>query len=113
VADRGNKRIQERPCRELQHAVDEHRSPLCHLDRPRRASVPVQHGSTSDPNPSTSIDTGEIHKMELGRPRPQPVPAGKLLNEFGTVEEIDSRNPDEVYVGEVDQLESRAQPALD
>lgn len=40
-------------------------------------------------------------------------PRGKLLNEFGTVEEIDSRNPDEVYVGEVDQLESRAQPALD
>lgn len=51
--------------------------------------------------------------MELGRPRPQPVPAGKLLNEFGTVEEIDSRNPDEVYMGEVNQLESRAQPALD
>jgi hypothetical protein len=35
------------------------------------------------------------------------------LKEFGTVEEIDSRNPDEIYVGEVDQLESRAQPALD
>jgi hypothetical protein len=105
VADRGNQRIQVG-----KHAVDEHRSPLCHLDQPRRASVPVQHGSTSDANPSTSIDNSEIHKLELGRPRPRPVPAGKLLNEFGTVEEIDSRNPDEVYVGEG---EGRAQPAVD
>lgn len=38
---------------------------------------------TSDPNPSTSMDNGEIHKMESGGPRPRPVPAGKLLKEFG------------------------------
>ena len=40
-------------------------------------------------------------------------PAGKLLKEFGAVQEIDSRNPDKAYVGEGDQLEGRAHAALD
>jgi hypothetical protein len=57
----------------------------------------------SNSNPPTDLDTaGEIYKMRLdgtmigkfGR-------AGKLLKEFGTVNAIDCRNENNLYVGEV------------
>ena len=57
----------------------------------------------SNSNPPTDIDTaGEIYKMRLdgtmigkfGR-------AGKLLKEFGTVNAIDCRSENTLYVGEV------------
>jgi DNA-binding beta-propeller fold protein YncE len=61
-----------------------------------------QYMYTSNSNPSTSMDNGEIYKMELdGRIIGKFGRAGKLLKEFGTVHEIDCPNPNEVYVGEL------------
>jgi hypothetical protein len=56
----------------------------------------------SNSNPSGTLDNGEIYQMELdgtivgkfGR-------AGTQANEFGMVNEIDCRNPTELYVGEL------------
>jgi hypothetical protein len=45
---------------------------------------PHQYLYTSNSNPSTSMENGEIYKME-----------------FGTVHEMDCRNPDQVFVGEL------------
>lgn len=56
---------------------------------------------TSNSNPSNSMDHGEIYKMELdGRIVGKFGKAGKLLKEFGTVHEMDCRNPNEVFVAE-------------
>ena len=63
---------------------------------------PHQYLYTSNSNPSTSMDNGEIYKMELdGRVLGKFGRAGKLLKEFGTVHQIDCRNPNEVFVGEL------------
>ena len=65
---------------------------------------PVLYVSNS--NPPNDIDiAGEIYKMKLdgtvigkfGR-------AGKMLKEFGTVNAIDCRNENTLYVGEVGNL---------
>jgi hypothetical protein len=61
-----------------------------------------QYLFSSNSNPPDSLDNGEIYKMELdgtvigrfGR-------AGKGPKEFGTVNEIDCRNPNTLYLGEV------------
>jgi hypothetical protein len=48
------------------------------------------------------MDNGEIYKMELdGKILGKFGSAGKQLKEFGSVHEIDCRNPSEVYVGEL------------
>jgi uncharacterized protein YbaA (DUF1428 family) len=48
------------------------------------------------------MDGGEIYKMELdGKILGKFGRAGKLMKEFGSVNEIDCRNPDELYVGEL------------
>lgn len=48
------------------------------------------------------MENGEIYKMELdGRILGKFGKAGKLLKEFGSVHEMDCRNPDELYVGEI------------
>jgi hypothetical protein len=61
-----------------------------------------QYLFTSNSNPSTSLDNGEIYKMELnGQIVGKFGRAGKLVNEFGTVHEIDCRNPNEIFVGEL------------
>ncbi len=61
-----------------------------------------QYLYSSNSNPSTSMDNGEIYKMELdGRVLGKFGRAGKLLKEFGTVHELDCRNPNEVFVGEL------------
>ena len=61
-----------------------------------------QYLYTSNSNPSTSMENGEIYKMELdGRILGKFGKAGKLLKEFGTVHQIDCRNPNEVFVGEL------------
>jgi DNA-binding beta-propeller fold protein YncE len=63
---------------------------------------PHQYLYTSNSNPSTSMDNGEIYKMELdGTVLGKFGHAGKLLKEFGTVHEIDCRNANEVFVGEL------------
>lgn len=61
-----------------------------------------QYLYSSNSNPPASMDNGEIYKMELdgtiigkfGKP-------GKLVKEFGTVHEIDCRNENQLYVGEI------------
>lgn len=48
------------------------------------------------------MDNGEIYKMELdGKILGKSGSAGKQLKEFGSAHEIDGRNPNEVYVGEL------------
>jgi hypothetical protein len=57
---------------------------------------------TSNSNPSTSMDNGEIYKMELdGRVIGKFGKAGKLIKELGTVHAIDCRNPNEIFAGEL------------
>jgi 6-bladed beta-propeller len=57
---------------------------------------------TSNSNPSTGMDNGEIYKMTLdGKVLGKFGSAGKLLKEFGTVHEMDCRSENELYVGEI------------
>jgi hypothetical protein len=57
---------------------------------------------TSNSNPSTGMDNGEIYKMTLdGKILGKFGTAGKLLKEFGTVHEMDCRGENELYVGEI------------
>jgi hypothetical protein len=61
-----------------------------------------QYLYSSNSNPPDSMDNGEIYKMELdGRILGKFGTAGKLAKEFGTVNEIDCRNPTVLYVGEL------------
>ena len=61
-----------------------------------------QHLYSSNSNPPDSMDGGEIYKMELdGKPLGKFGAAGKLVKEFGTVNAIDCRNPNALYVGEL------------
>ena len=65
------------------------------------AANPVMYVSNS--NPPTDLDTaGEIYKMKLdGSITGKFGKAGKLLKEFGTVNAIDCRTENVLYVGEV------------
>ena len=57
---------------------------------------------SSDSNPPDSMDNGVIYKMELdGKIAGQFGKAGKLLKEFGTVNQIDCRNPGSLIVAEL------------
>jgi NHL repeat len=63
---------------------------------------PHQYMYSSNSNPSTSRENGEIYKMELdGKILGKFGTAGTQLKEFGTVHEIDCRSENEVYVGEI------------
>jgi hypothetical protein len=74
-----------------------------------------QYLYSSNSNPPDSMDGGEIYKMELdGKVLGKFGSAGKLAKEFGTVNEIDCRNPNTLYIGEltnwrVQKLTLRAQ----
>jgi DNA-binding beta-propeller fold protein YncE len=58
------------------------------------------YGSNS--NATNSMDNGEIYKLELdGRILGRFGRAGKLMKEFGTVNQIDCRTPNELFVGEL------------
>ena len=51
---------------------------------------------------TADMDNGEIYKMELnGKILGKFGTAGKQLKEFGSVHEIDCRNQNEIYVGEL------------
>lgn len=65
---------------------------------------PVLYVSNS--NPPNNIDTaGEIYKLSLdGRVLGKFGHAGKLPGEFGTVNAIDCRNPNQLYIGEIGNL---------
>jgi len=63
---------------------------------------PRQFLYTSNSNPSTGMDNGEIYKMTLdGKILGKFGRAGKLLKEFGTVHQMDCRSENELYVGEI------------
>jgi len=61
-----------------------------------------QYLYSSNSNPPDSMDYGEIYKMELnGKILGKFGTAGKRVKEFGTVNEIDCRDPNVLYVGEL------------
>jgi len=103
VADGGNKRIQvfdNNGTFKTQFANVGNAQAICITSGPNQVLY------SSDSNPPNNIDTaGEIYKMRLdgtvigrfGR-------AGKMLKEFGTVNAIDCRNENVLYVGEVGNL---------
>jgi DNA-binding beta-propeller fold protein YncE len=63
---------------------------------------PHQYLYTSNSNGTADMDNGEIYKMELdGKILGKFGTAGKQLKEFGSIHEIDCRNPNEIYVGEI------------
>ncbi len=63
---------------------------------------PHQYLYSSNSNPPDSMDNGEIYRMELdGKILGRFGTAGKLTKQFGTVNEIDCRNPNVLYAGEL------------
>ena len=61
-----------------------------------------QYLYSSNSNPPDSMDNGEIYKMELdGKILGKFGSAGKLTKQFGTVNELDCRNPNVLYAGEL------------
>ena len=99
VADLGNKRIQ---------VFDNDGIPTGMIENvgsPRAICIsPGAHPYlySSDSNAPDSMEHGEIYKMELdGKVVGKFGHAGKQLKEFGTVNEIDCRNPNTLYVGEL------------
>jgi DNA-binding beta-propeller fold protein YncE len=99
VADRGNKRIQVfdtegTPKRQITGAG----APWAICISPG-AHPYLYSSSSNDPN---NLDDGAIYKMELdGKVLGKFGRAGHLAKEFGTVNQIDCRNPNELLVGEV------------
>jgi len=100
VADAGNKRIQ------VFDGDGNFKTQLVNAGSP--SAICISPGShqylyTSNSNPPEDIDTGgEIYKMELdGRVVGKFGKAGKLPKEFGTVNAIDCRRDNELYVGEI------------
>ena len=66
--------------------------------------TPGQHQYlySSNSNGTADMENGEIYRMELdGKILGKFGAAGKQLKEFGSVHEIDCRNPNEIYVGEL------------
>jgi len=100
VADAGNKRIQ------VFDGDGNFKSQIDNVGAP--SAVCITPGShqylySSNSNPPEDIDNGgEIYKLELdGRIVGKLGRAGKLPKEFGTVNAIDCRRDNELYVGEI------------
>ncbi len=99
VGDRGNRRIQ------VFDNDGNFKTQYTHVGAPWAVCItpgPHQYLYSSNSNGTGSMDNGEIYKMELdGKVLGKFGKAGKLLKEFGSVHEIDCRNPNELYVGEI------------
>jgi hypothetical protein len=99
VADRGNKRIQ------VFDNNGTYMTQFSNVGAPWAICIspgPHQYLFSSNSNDTGSMDEGEIYKMELdGKILGRFGRAGKLMKEFGTVNQIDCRNPNELYVGEL------------
>jgi DNA-binding beta-propeller fold protein YncE len=99
VADRGNQRIQ------VFDNNGDFKTQYSNAGAPWAICIspgPHQYLYSSNSNETNSMDHGEIYKMELdGRIVGKFGRAGKLMKEFGTVNEIDCRRPNELYVGEL------------
>ena len=98
-ADRGNKRIQ------VFDTDGNYKSSITEIGSPWAICIsPGAHPYlySSDSNEMNSMDNGAIYKMELdGKVLGKFGEAGKLMKQFGTVNEIDCRKANELYVGEV------------
>jgi hypothetical protein len=99
VADPGNKRVQ---------VFDNNgifKTQLSKIGAPWAICISPgahQYLYSSNSNDPGSMDNGEIYKMELdGRVLGKFGRAGKLIKEFGTVNAMDCRNPNLLYVGEL------------
>jgi len=99
VADHGNKRIQVFDTEgAVKHEITGAGTPWAICITPGAH----QFLYSSNSNETNTLDGGEIYKMELdGKVVGKFGRAGKLLKEFGTVNQIDCRNPNELVVGEV------------
>ncbi len=99
VGDRGNRRIQ------VFDNNGEFKKLYLHVGAPWAVCISPgahQYLFSSNSNGTEDMENGEIYKMELdGRILGKFGRAGKLLKEFGSVHEIDCRNPNELYVGEI------------
>jgi hypothetical protein len=97
VADLGNKRIQ------VFDNDGNFKSQIGDVGAPWAICISPgahQYLYSSNSNPPDSMDNGEIYKMELdGKVLGKFGTAGKLAKEFGTVNEIDCRNPNVLYAG--------------
>jgi NHL repeat len=100
VADGGNKRIQ------IFDGDGTYQSEITNVGTPSAVCMtpgPHQYLYSSNSNPPEDIDAnGEIYKLELdGSIVGKFGKAGKLPMEFGTVNAIDCRHGNELYVGEI------------
>ncbi|MBZ5612102.1 MAG: peptidyl-alpha-hydroxyglycine alpha-amidating lyase family protein [Acidobacteriia bacterium] len=99
AADRGNKRIQ------VFDNDGAFKSQITGVGSPWAICIsPGSHQFlySSNSNEQNSMDNGEIYKLELdGKVLGKFGRAGKLMKEFGTVNEIDCRRANELYVGEL------------
>ncbi len=102
VADSGNRRIQ------VFDADGNFKTAFLNVGTPAALCItsltpgPRQYLYSSNSNPPTDIDVdGEIYKLDLnGKLVGRFGKAGKLPKEFGTVNAIDCRSENELYVGE-------------
>jgi DNA-binding beta-propeller fold protein YncE len=99
VADRGNRRIQVFDNEGVfQRQIENVGAPLAICISPGAH----QYLYASNSNESNSMEGGEIYRLELdGTALGHFGAAGKLPKEFGTVNSIDCRNPNELIVGEI------------
>jgi len=100
VADSGNKRIQ------VFDRDGNFKTYILNVGSPSAICItPGEHQYlySSNSNPPEDVDAnGEIYKLELtGQIVGKFGRAGKVLKEFGTVNAIDCRNENELYVGEI------------
>jgi 6-bladed beta-propeller len=99
VADLGNKRIQ------VFDNEGNFKTQFADIGSPWAICISPgshQYLYSSNSNPPDSMDNGEIYKMDLdGKILGKFGTAGKLAKEFGTVNEIDCRNPNVLYAGEL------------
>ena len=99
VADLGNKRIQ------IFDNDGNFKSQIAGVGAPWAICISPgahQYLYSSNSNPPDSMDGGEIYRMELdGKIVGKFGAAGKMAKEFGTANEIDCRNPNTLYVGEL------------
>ena len=99
VADRGNKRIQ------VFDTDGAAKRQITGVGAPWAICIspgahPYLYSSSS--NDFNTLDDGAIYKIELdGKVLGKFGRAGHLVKEFGTVNQIDCRNPNELLVGEV------------
>jgi DNA-binding beta-propeller fold protein YncE len=99
IADSGNRRIQ------VFDGDGNFKTQFLNVGTPSAICItpgPRQYLYSSNSNPPTDLDVdGEIYKLDLnGRLLGRFGKAGKLLKEFGTVNAIDCRSENELYVGE-------------